>query len=107
MKKRKEMTVKEMKERLVEVEKQIVAIEANRENITGQTSYLGGMAYEMDQVYGLAADTPSRHSHSFSLMLSDADMVEIQLDELNREKKDLIAKIAELEKASAPGQMGE
>ena len=106
MKKRKGLTVEELKTRLLEVEKQIVAIETNKHNITGQTSYLNGMAYELEQVYGYAADSPSRHSHSFSLMMTDADVIELQLDDLNREKDDLIKKIQELEKVNGSGQMG-
>ncbi len=107
MKKRQELTVEELKIRLLEVEKQIVAIETNKHNITGQTSYLNGMAYELEQIYGYAADSPSRHSHSFSLMMSDADMIELQLDDLNKERDDLVQKIEFLEKKNAPGQMGE
>ena len=107
MKKRKELTEKELQTRLIEVEKQIVAIERNRENITGKTSYLSGMAYEMDQVYGYAADSPSRHSHSFSLMMTDADMIEIQLDDLKKERDELTQKLLKIEKSKATGQMGE
>lgn len=106
MKKRTELTVKEMRDRLVEVEKQIVAIESNRENITGKTSYLNGMGYEMAEIFGYAADSPSRYSHSFSFMMTDADMIDIQLDDLKRERDELTQKIADIEKGNESGQMG-
>ena len=101
------VTEKDLREKLVEIEKKIVGIERNRENFTGKTTYLSGMAYEMDQIYGYAADSPSRHSHSFSLMMTDADYVEVQLDDLKRQKAEIEKQLAEIENNKAAEQMGQ
>lgn len=106
MKKKNELNLKELKERLIEVEKQISLIESNRENVEGITSYMGGKPYAMGEVYGFLPNSSELYSHSFSLMMTDADYLEIQLGDLKNERETLQKAIEEAENANGPAGLG-
>ena len=83
------------------IDQQIKEIEECQNQV--DTCYLRGKSYAMSQVFGYSADSKERYSHSYSLMMTEADQNEIKLDELKKLKNTIMQQIEEEKAKNAMG----
>lgn len=106
MKKKKEVLLDELSVKLVDVEREIVLIERNYDNITGKVNFMEQRPYVMPDMYGM--DTASRDFEytSFASAMTDTDYVDEKLEYLKLEREDLRSQIKTLEKEIEQAQRG-
>ena len=98
MKKRKEVKLEELRDRLVDVEREIVLIETNYDNITGKVNYMGREPYNIPDMFSVDITPNDLDYASFGGAMTDTDYVDEKLHKLKKEREELQKQIKVAEK---------
>ena len=106
MKKRNEISLEELRERLIDVEREIVLIERNYNNITGRVNYMEQRPYNMIGMFTVDVVDSDLDYPAFGPLMTDTDYVDEKLEHLKLEREDLRNQIKLLEKEIEQSQRG-
>ena len=106
MKKREKVSLESLKEELKRVEIELEKLEDERDNVMKDAHYMGGRPFSIEEIEGRGGAPYERYSHSFSLMMTDADYIALDIRELEVKRDALKKQINKLEEENAPAGLG-